>query len=62
MSQRKEYNDRWHAPLVNPAFTIDEYQRKKMENETRGTDTIEAVDFFSQIKARSEPALATEEV
>ena len=21
---RKEYNDRWNAPLVNPGFTIDD--------------------------------------
>ena len=26
---RKEYNDRWNAPIVNPGFTWGEYQNRK---------------------------------
>lgn len=31
---RKEYNDRWFAPLVNPGFTLAEYEasREKVTN------------------------------
>lgn len=29
----KEYNDRWTKPLVNPGYTIEEYE-KMLENST----------------------------
>lgn len=27
---RKEYNDRWNAPLVNPGFTMEEYELSRI--------------------------------
>lgn len=36
---RKEYNDRWNAPLVNPGFTMEEYElqhiRTRLEAEVK---------------------------
>lgn len=29
MRERKEYNDRWNAPLVNPGVTFEEYEEKR---------------------------------
>lgn len=29
---RKEYNDRWNAPLVNPGFTMDEYELQRIKD------------------------------
>jgi hypothetical protein len=28
---RKEYNDRWNAPLVNPGFTLEQYEAQKIK-------------------------------
>lgn len=32
---RKEYNDRWTKPLVNPGFTHGEYMAEKAERDAR---------------------------
>jgi hypothetical protein len=29
---RKEYNDRWTAPLVNPGFTLEEYELQRIRD------------------------------
>lgn len=32
---RKEYNDRWNAPLVNPGFTMAEYEARRKDDKTK---------------------------
>ncbi len=29
MKNRKEYNDRWSYPLINPSFTLGEYEEMR---------------------------------
>lgn len=38
---RKEYNDRWNAPLVNPAFSPDSMKKEKQENPYAKPDEVE---------------------
>jgi hypothetical protein len=40
---RKEYNDRWNAPLVNPGFTEAEYQERKAREAKAVEDAKEAI-------------------
>lgn len=55
MSKRKEYNNRWEAPLVNPAFTEEELaKQKQLKDSMNGTDTIAMADYFKEIEKRSE--------
>lgn len=51
---RKEYNDRWNAPLVNPAFTMAEYEASKepkecacgeMDDASHGPFTNDCIPF-----------------
>jgi hypothetical protein len=57
MSQRKEYNDRWNAPLVNPAFTEGQYQAQKADETAKALSDLNETDwdkYFQAIKERSE--------
>lgn len=29
---RKEYNDRWNAPLVNPGVTLEDYEKSRQDD------------------------------
>lgn len=62
---RKEYNNRWDAPLVNPGFTLAEYEAKrdaqirddaKMIAYVEGTlgRAFDQEAYFQEVKARSE--------
>lgn len=67
---RKEYNNRWDAPLVNPGFTMCEYEANRANLVARELniiqemneilDSIETQDaesqkaFFAQVKLQSE--------
>lgn len=60
---RKEYNDRWNAPLVNPGFTLPEYEAQRTKDAvqaekavSKNADRFYSADkaYFDAIKARSE--------
>lgn len=57
---RKEYNDRWNAPLVNPGFTMEQYENSRLdaaiEAEKRASirAQLETQNHYEQVKARSE--------
>lgn len=68
MKNRKEYNDRWNAPLVNPGFTLAEYEAKRKQFSAEDTALISAFEHaldvhgdtshFAKVQARSEAAKA----
>lgn len=35
---RKEYNDRWTAPLINPAITLGDYEKARNQSEAVDND------------------------
>lgn len=59
---RKEYNDRWNASLVNPCFTLPEYEASKANGFLRSESLErkfnakikESVNYFEEIANRSE--------
>lgn len=66
---RKEYNDRWNAPLVNPGFTLGEYEAERAKTKSVFQEIVEALDaaeaggllgqsYWDQVKARSEAKAA----
>lgn len=53
---RKEYQDRWTAPLVNPAVTYGEYEARKKAEVPKFSEAMLTglQDHFAEVKARSE--------
>jgi hypothetical protein len=52
---RKEYNDRWNAPLVNPGFTEAEYQERKAREAKGAPDMTPLYDAAEKLKASFKP-------
>ena len=50
---RKEYNDRWNAPLVNPGFTVDENGTKREIGS--GKVIVDAINEIVEALNRSKP-------
>lgn len=52
MSTRKEYNDRWNSPIVNPGFTLAEYEAER-EKAKAPPREIQPEDFARATIARA---------
>jgi hypothetical protein len=44
--KRKEYNDRWTAKLVNPGFTLAEYENERKKDRLKNL-TQEEIDSLT---------------
>lgn len=44
---RKEYNDRWNAQLVNPGFTLDQYEKERTKHRREMAECTCIYDFIS---------------
>jgi hypothetical protein len=45
---RKEYNDRWNAPLVNPPITLGEYEKARNQSEA-----VDSSDWDGKCKCKN---------
>jgi hypothetical protein len=50
---RKEYNDRWNAPLVNPGFTEEEWQKRKEQERIEAEKEIEYQEWLENQREAS---------